>query len=224
MSETTISPRATKPPILRIVSPDRTAGLYLSRVKRTRRQPEPERLESLARQAADYALHMMRTTGSVLATVIADTDGGYVFCMPSALADDAAKDHFAEVARLFAVAHDARALMMVVEAWAKLPDADGHLDTDTPPSQSPDRKEVVVMILEDHSRNSTSMLPILRDLHGTFTGFGDPGPLVFGKSAGRFSDLMPRNKPSTREAAGAKAALLKLGMTVVNRGFDPGMN
>ena len=77
---------------MRIVSPDRTAGLYLSRVKRTRRQPEPERLESLARQAADYALHM------------------------------------------------------------------------------------------------------------------------------------PRNKTSAREAVGAKAALLKLGMTVVNRGFDPGMN
>ena len=187
-------------------------------------QPHPERLEALARQAKDYALHMMRTTGSVPATVIADTAGGYVFCMPSALADDAAKDHFAEIARLFAVAHDARALVMVVEAWAKLPDANGHLDTETPPSQSPDRKEVVVLILEDHTRNATSMLPIIRDEGGAFTEFGDPGPLVFGKSAGRFSGLMSRNKPSAREAAGAQAALLKLGMTVVNRGSDPAMN
>lgn len=193
-------------------------------MKRNCGQPEPERIEVLGRQAKGYALHMMRTTGSVLATVIADTDEGYVFCMPSALADEAAKDHFAEVARLFAVAHDARALVMVVEAWAKLPDAKGHLDTETPPSQSPDRKEVVVLILEDHSRNATSMLPILRDQGGAFTGFGDPGPLVFGKSAGRFSALMPRNKPSVREAAAAKGALLKLGMTVVNRGSDPAMN
>ena len=194
-------------------------------MKRDPEQPEPERLEALAAQAKDYALHMMRTTGSVPATVIADTDEGYVFCMPSALADEAAKDHFAEVARLFAVAQDARALVMVVEAWAKLPDANGHLDTDTPPSQSPDRKEVVVLILEDdHSRNATSMLPILRDQSGAFTGFGDPGPLKFGKSEGRFSGLMPQNKPSAREAAGAKAALLKLGMTVVNRGVDPHMN
>lgn len=193
-------------------------------MKRNCGQPEPERIEVLGRQAKGYALHMMRTTGSVLATVIADTDEGYVFCMPSALADEAAKDHFAEVARLFAVAHDARALAMVVEAWAKLPDAKGHLDTETPPSQSPDRKEVVVLILEDHSRNATSMLPILRDQGGAFTGFGDPGPLVFGKSVGRFSALMPRNKPSVREAAAAKGALLKLGMTVVNRGSDPAMN
>ena len=175
-------------------------------MKRTRMQPEPKRLEALARQATDYALHMMRTTGSMPATVIADTAEGYVFCMPSALADEAAKDHFAEVARLFAVAHDARALVMIVEAWAKLPDANGHLDTETPPSQSPDRKEVVVLILEDHFRTATSMLPIQRDEDGVFTGFGDSGPLTFGKSEGRFSGLMPRNKPSVREAAQAKAA------------------
>ena len=182
------------------------------------------RLEALARQAKDYALHMMRTTGSVPATVIADTDEGYVFCMPSALADDAAKDRFAEVTRLFAIAQDSRALVMVVEAWARLPDANGHLDTDTRPSLAPNRKEVVVLMLETHSRNATCMLPILRDQGGAFAEFGDPGPLVFGESAGRFSGLMPRNKPGAREAAGAKAALLKLGMTVVNRGFDPHMN
>jgi hypothetical protein len=46
----------------------------------------------------------------------------------------------------------------------------------------------------------------------------------FGESVGRFSGLMPRNKPSVREAAQAKAALLTLGMNIVNRGFDPTMN
>lgn len=46
----------------------------------------------------------------------------------------------------------------------------------------------------------------------------------FGESAGRFSGLMPRNKPSVREAAQAKAELLGLGMSIVNRGFDPTMN
>jgi hypothetical protein len=42
--------------------------------------PDPEetaRLEALAYQAQDYALHMMRTTGSVPPTVIADTKDGY---------------------------------------------------------------------------------------------------------------------------------------------------
>lgn len=66
-------------------------------MKRNRWQENPQGLEPLARQAQDYALHMMRTTGSVPPTVIADTDEGYVFCMPSELTDDAAKDRFAEV-------------------------------------------------------------------------------------------------------------------------------
>ena len=193
-------------------------------MKRNRRPENPQGLEPLARQAKDYALHMMRTTGSVPPTVIADTEEGYVFCMPSELTDDAAKDRFAEVTRLFAIAQAARSLVMVVEAWARLPDASGHLDTDTPPSQSPDRKEVVVLMLEDHSRNATVMLPILRDAAGAFTGFGDPGPMHFGGSVGRFSGLMPRNKPSVREAAQAKATLLALGMNIVNRGFDPNLN
>ena len=193
-------------------------------MKRNRRQENPQGLEPLARQATDYALHMMRTTGSVPPTVIADTDEGYVFCMPSELADDAAKDRFADVTRLFAIAQTVKSLVMVVEAWARVPDASGHLDTETPPSQSPDRKEVVVLMLEDHSRNATVMLPILRNAGGEFTAFGDPGPMHFGESVGRFSGLMPKNKPSAREAAKAKATLLALGMNIVNRGFDPTMN
>jgi hypothetical protein len=193
-------------------------------VERHRSQENPQGLEALARQAADYALHMMRSTGSVPPTVIADTDDGYVFCVPTSLTDTAAKDQFAEVARLFAIAHCARSLVMVMEAWAKLPDANGHLDTGTPPSESPDRREIVARMLEDHSRNATCLLPILRDANGVFTDFGEPGPLEFGASAGRFASLMPRSKPSTREATQAKAALLALGMDIVNRGIDPSLN
>ena len=193
-------------------------------MKRNRSRENPHGLEPLARQASDYALHMMRTTGSVPPTVIADTDEGYIFCMPTEMTDDAAKDRFAEVTRVFAIAQSARSLVMVVEAWARLPDANGHLDTDTPPSQAPDRKEVVVLMLEDHSSNATLMLPILRDEAGAFREFGDAGPMHFGESEGRFSGLMPRNKPSVREAAHARATLLGLGMKIVNRGFDPSMN
>ena len=193
-------------------------------MKRNRWQQNPQGLEPLASQAKHYALHMMRTTGSVPPTVIADTDEGFIFCMPTELTDDDSKDRFAEVTRLFAIAQHARSLVMVVEAWARLPDANGHLATDTPPSQAPDRKEVVVLMLEDHSRNATVMLPIVRNDGGVFTSFGDPGPMQFGESVGRFSGLMPRNKPSVREAAQARATLLSLGMKIVNRGFDPSMN
>ena len=193
-------------------------------MKRNRTQYDPDKLEALAAQARQYAEHMMRTTGSVPATLIADTEDGYIFCMPSALTDETAKDHFAEVARVFAVAHDARALVMIVEAWARLPDANGHLDTEIPPSQAPDRREVVAVILEDARRCATGFIPILRDSAGAFEDFGEMPALEFGESAGRFSQLMPRTKPSARERLEAAALLEKLGFDVANRGFDPNLN
>ena len=167
---------------------------------------------------------MMRTTGSVPATVIADTDDGYVFCMPADLADEAAKDRFAEIARLLTVAQNAKALVLVVEAWVKYANAAGELDTNVPPSQSADRKEVVALMLEDHSRAASSLLPILRDGSGTFLTLDNPPALDYTESAGRFAGLMPRLKPSVREAAAARATLLAMGMNIVNRGADPSRN
>ena len=107
---------------------------------------------ALGRQAADYALHMMRTTGSVPATVIADTREGFVFCVPAGLPDEAAKDRFADTARLLVVAHGARAIAMVVEALVRLAKPGGQLDLDAPPSQAPDRQEMVVLMFEDRTR------------------------------------------------------------------------
>lgn len=193
-------------------------------MKRNHRTSEPGSIEALARQATDYALHMMRTAGSVPPTVIADTESGYVFCMPTALTDEATKDHFAEVARLFAIAHSARALVLIAEAWATLPDASGHLDTETPPSMSPNRQEIVALMLEDRSQNATSLVPIVRGRNGTFQEFGTSAPITFGQSAGRFAGLMPQQKPSNREVAQARLALAALGLDIVNRGFDPTLN
>jgi len=193
-------------------------------VKRNRWQENPNGLEPLAAQATDYALHMMRTTGSVPPTVIVDTDEGYVFCMPSALADDAAKDRFAEVAKLFAIAYRAQALVMIVEAWVRLPDSRGHLDPNIRPSEAADRKEVVALMLEDGSISATRLIPILRDDNQAFTDLGPDTPLQTGEAEGRFSKLMPRHKPSADDCAKAKRTLFSIGMNVENRGFDPTMN
>jgi hypothetical protein len=193
-------------------------------VKRNHRQPDPERLEALAKQAKDYAHHMMTTTGSVPPTVIVDTEEGFVFCMPSALADDAAKDRFAEVAKLFAIAYRAQALVMIVEAWVRLPDSRGHLDPSIRPSEAADRKEVVALMLEDGSISATRLIPILRDGNEVFTDLGSDTPLQTGEAEGRFSKLMPRHKPSADDCAKAKRTLFSIGMNVENRGFDPTMN
>ena len=182
------------------------------------------RLEQLAKQSTDYALHMMRTTGSVPPTAIADTNEGYIFCMPSALADEAAKDRFADVAKLLAIAYNASAIVIIVEAWARMPDKDGNLPMDIPPSQAPDRKEIVALMLEDRNNNATSILPIIRDAAGNFKELGDPGPLHFGETEGRFAGLMKGAAPTAEQAARAKAMLQKMRLTVINRGSDPTLN
>ncbi|MEI6604715.1 MAG: hypothetical protein WCP35_05360 [Verrucomicrobiota bacterium] len=189
--------------------------------------PDPEeiaRFETLAQQAKQYAHHMMQTTGSVPPTVIANTTNGFIFCMPSGLPDEAAKDRFADVARFLAIAHNALAIVMVVEAWVRMAAPNGHLDTATPPSQSPDRQEMVVLVLEDQTRSATSLLPILRENAGNFLEFGISPELNFTSSSGRFTGLMPKHIPSADEVAMAKAELLKLGMCVVSQGFDPSAN
>jgi hypothetical protein len=193
-------------------------------VKRNRKSPDPKQLETLAAQAKDYALHMMRTTGSVPPTVIADTADGYVFCMPTALTDTDAKDRFAEVAKLFAVAYRAQAMVMILESWVRLPDASGHLDPSIRPSEAKDRREMVALLLEDQASSATRLIPINRDQEGEFAGLGDDDPMNFDEAEGRFAKLMPRHKPSSQDVDRAKHKLFVLGMTVENRGFDPTMN
>jgi len=193
-------------------------------VKRNRKQHDPEQLANLAAQAKDYAHHMMRTTGSVPPTVIADTEEGYVFCMPTSLTDTESKDRFAEVAKLFAVACRAQALVMILESWVRLPDEKGHLDPDVRPSEATDRREMVALLLEDHDSSGTVLIPIIRGEQGEFAGLADVSPVVSGDSEGRFSKLMPRHKPSSADVDKAKHQLLVLGMSVENQGFDPNMN
>jgi hypothetical protein len=184
----------------------------------------PDKLDALARQAKDYALHMIRTAGSLPPTVIADTAEGYVFCVPGVFTDDAAKDRFADVARLLAVAHSASALVLIAEAWASLPDARGHIDAETPPSKSPTRQEIVALMLEDGTRQGSMLIPIVRGWNEVFVGFGDTAPVAYGQSEGRFSGMMPPRKPGPDDRAKAAALLQALGLNIVNRGFDPKLN
>ena len=189
-----------------------------------RMSPGPDKLDALARQAKDYALHMMRTAGSMPPTVIADTAEGYVFCIPGVFTDDAAKDRFADVARLLAVAHNASALVLIAEAWASLPDARGRIDAETPPSKSPTRQEIVALMLEDGTRQGSVLIPIVRGWNEAFVGFGDTAPVVYGQSEGRFSGMMPPRKPGPEDRTKAAALLQALGLNIVNRGFDPKLN
>ena len=62
---------------------------------------------------------------------------------------------------------------------------------------------------------------------GGFRGvreFGQSPVLNFTYTSGRFAGLMPKRQAGAGEVAMAKAGLLKLGMCVVNQGFDTSAN
>jgi len=189
--------------------------------------PNPEfrgRLQVLADQAERYASHMMSGAGSVPPTVIADTPEGFVFCMPASLEDAAAKDRFAHLARLLAVAHGAFALATVAEAWVRVAKPGGPIDPNIRPTDAPDRREVVVVMLEDSDHHANRMLLIVRDDAGGFVRFGESRTVEFAAAEGRFAQLMPQHPPAAETVAAAKAELLLLGVCVAMPGFDPAAN
>ena len=184
----------------------------------------PARLEELARQAKSYALHMMRSTGGVPPAMIAATANGFIFCQPTEMPEEAAHEWFSDLARSLVIAHNARAIVMVAEAWV-MPAAPaiqpGFL---TRPSLAPDPQEMVVLLLEDQACSVTGLLPILRGSSGMFRGFGHSPPLEGSSVTGCFTGLIPSHVPGAGEVAMARAELRRFARCVVRQGFDPSLN
>ena len=172
----------------------------------------PQSLDDLLARAEDFALFSMRAQGKVLPTLFAVGPGGPLFFVPSSLANERAKDNFANVARLICIAHAATAAVMILEAWMKVASPDGTLDLTVPPSQSLHRKEVVMLTGESRTGCRQKILPIIRTGAGGFFGFGEfAGPEVTSFS-GRFAQILPPKPP--RPAAQTRAGLLLTTMGV----------
>lgn len=111
-----------------------------------------------------------------------------------------------------------------VESWVRMASDDGLLDPSIRPSEASDRKEMVALLIEDHSTSGTTLIPILRNGSGTFTDLGPLSVLDSGSTEGRFPRLIPVHKPSSEEAARARNTLPALGMNIQRQGFDPTLN
>ena len=129
--------------------------------------PDPksrEDLETLIDQSRHYAKHMLQKTGCVPPTLMALTPEGLMMFVPSELEDTDAKDKFANTGRLLAVGYKASAVVMILESWATFPKRPGLPLPEGPPSQSPDRKEVVVLMGETRDTRAQQFL-FIQELH-----------------------------------------------------------
>jgi hypothetical protein len=128
--------------------------------------------------------------------------------MPKNLADVKAKDDFATMSQLMAIASGATVAVLALEAWMKTAKPGETFDTTELPSEAFDRQEVVVLMGESMAEGrKQQMLPIIRSDNHRFFGFGDSAFEKLDKMEGRFSQLLPTKVPDEKMRALAMAML-----------------
>ncbi len=174
----------------------------------------PQSLDDLLRTAENYADFTLRYGGRVPEALLLLGPSGPSLYLPKNLSDEQAKDEFAATARHLAIAHDATALVMVFEAWARLAKPGVPLDANLPPSEAPDRQEVVALIGEAVGAQQARMIPILRNAVGTFSGLGESCVQTFDRAQGRFAEILPAQPPTAEEKARSEAILRAQGVVL----------
>ena len=168
--------------------------------------PQPQSLADLLANAEHYARFCMENSGRITPALLFLSSQGGGMAIPDSLANEKAKEEFANLARLTCVAHAASACVMVVEAWAKFARPNEPLDTTEAPSEAIDRQEFVILMGESRSGHRRRFLPIVRSGNGKFFGFGDAQE--FGaEMQGRFASILPPKEPDAATQAIAKALL-----------------
>ena len=182
-------------------------------------------LENLLQQAEHYAEFMLSgSAGMVPPTLMALTPEGFLMHVARRNSTEQDKDRLAKVMRLIAAGYKASAVATIMESWILVPKRRGQeVDLSVPPSQSPDREEVVLIAGESREGTANRFLFIQRDSSGKFAGFGT-SLLPDGKLEGRFAGLMPPKEPTDEMAATARNLLKVMGVAVEQVGFDPMWN
>lgn len=183
--------------------------------------PHPKSLDDLIANAEHYADFCMRNSGRVTpALFFLGPDGQGMVC-PESLADDNAKDDFANNARLVCIAHAATACVMTLESWMKTATPGENLDLTEPPSEAFDRREVVVLMGESHTGQKQKFLPIIRSGNGKFFGFGESEVPELDAVKGRFAQLLPTKVPDAAMRELVKALLKVKGVGRAMAGKSP---
>jgi hypothetical protein len=183
--------------------------------------PQPRTLDELLANAEHYANFCMRNSGRVTpALFLIGPDVQGMVC-PESLADEHAKNDFANNARLLCIAHGATACVMTLEAWAKFAKADEKFDMTEAPSEAFDRREVVILMGEAAGEHRHKFLPIIRSGNGKFFGFGEPEAPEVTEMKGRFAQILPTKVPDAAMRDLAKAMLKVKGVALPTPGNAP---
>ena len=167
----------------------------------------------------------MKNIGHVPPTMLAVSPEGLLHFLPESLADERAKNDFANVGRLICAAYGATSAVMILEAWVKLAKPGETLDMEEAPSEAFDREEFVVVMGETQGWKTQRFLPIIRTDVGGFFGFGEFDASKFeGGIEGRFAGMLPPKKPTRETRKMTLAVLTAMGITRETLQPRPGNN
>lgn len=107
--------------------------------------PQPEKIQQLLTAGRAVAEGFLRDNGQVAPMVLAFSEDGMVLHSATSTTHPQVKDDFAGACRLLARANRSTAVVLILEAWARIAPPDGSIDTAIRPSTAPDRIEVVTM-------------------------------------------------------------------------------
>ena len=166
----------------------------------------------------------MKNIGRVAPTMLAVSPDGLLHFIPESLADERAKNDFANIGRLVCAAYGVTYMVMILESWVTMAKPEQTLDTTTPPSEAFDREEFVVVMGEAQGRKTQRFLPILRTDAGGFFGFGEFDALKFDGIEGRFAGMLPPQQPTPETRKMAQELLAAMGVTREALQPNPGNN
>ena len=145
----------------------------------------------LLAEADRYARFTIKRHGRLAPVMMAATPEGVILFSPDQMTDTGAKDDFANKVKLITASYGASAVVLILESWITKANPGQKLDTETPPSESYDREEVVVLIGQSLQVNITHLLPIHRLGNGKFWSLGDAEDMPADSFSGRFAGLLP---------------------------------
>ncbi len=179
--------------------------------------PPQAQLDSLLDLAQEHAEDAMREDGALTpALFVASPEG--LFLLGSGPWEDPQQKHdFVANARLLCVAHAATAVVVLAyETWWDEAGPGERLLPDVPPSESPRRKEFIVLSGEAvggfHKRR---LRLILRDQSGRFSGLGTAIVPPPNPPEGPLARLLPEAPPTPQVRAFASSLLKARGVKLV---------
>jgi hypothetical protein len=184
----------------------------------------PKTLDDLLARAEHFAEYSMRNSGRMPPTLfLIGADGKSAMLIPENMDDEKAKDDFATMSKLMAVACGATVAVMALEAWVKTAKPGEKFDMTEPPSEAFDRQEVIVLMGESMAEGQKQqMLPIIRSGNHKFFGFGESTGSELKNIQGRFSQLLPVKVPDKEMRALALAMLKVKGVQQAMTGMGQG--